>query len=631
MGSWKEAAAGEHRDGQRIFARKTIKVQTKAKAKAQARAHLVDCEPFSPALHQASALSAYIRKRAPLTTPADPDPRTLAEAQASPDWARWAEAIAEEEKSLADNGTFTPVDVPAGTKLLDCKWVFKRKRDQTGAVVRYKVRLVAKGFRQLEAIDYDDTFSPVMGMISLRTLVAIAAQRGAELSMADFKTAYLNAELDKNILLRVPAGMQSFPRASALQCNRALYGLHQSGRLWYQTLVDKLVSMGYSAQSDGEQCVLIRPLASSRSIILGIYVDDILIVWDKRDKAAVDADLAQLNSQYKLTLLGEAKHILGIEVIIDRSAGSIKLAQTAYLRRLCSDLGFELCRKERTPASSSGPLAFAAESQQSAAVADGPLQPASRQPVGIESYREILGRLMYAANCTRPDIAQAVNALACVAADPTAESVVDLKRLLRYVSHTLALGLTFSPRLPSSSPAGKELWAASDASWADCVQTRRSTTGVVLMLAGAAIEWRSKRQSIVAQSSAEAEYIAGADAAKSIAYLRQLLKHLGCPQAGPTKLLMDSQSAMAIAMQDSNNQRRKHIDVRHHFLREKVLDGEIELVWTPTAEQIADIFTKPLPFAAFLKHRRVIMNEPAGSSDEESASASKQSPADEPQ
>jgi len=344
----------------------------------------------------AAAHTASVKRPATVAA-ADTDPRTLAEARASSDWPRWAEAIAEEEKSLKANGTFTPVDVPPGTKLLDCKWVFKRKRDQTGAVVRYKVRLVAKGFRQIQAVDYDDTFSPVMGMTSLRLLVAIAAQRGCELMLADFKTAYLNAELDKNILVRVPDGMQSYPRASALQCNRALYGLHQSGRLWYQTLVDQLVNMGYVAQSDGEQCVLVRILSSGRSIILGIYVDDILIVWDKRDEASVTTDLTQLNSRYQLTILGEAKHILGIEVIIDRSAGTIKLAQTAYLKRLCSDLGFEQCRKERTPASSGSILdrdtiSAAAAAADSNSSSSQPPKPALRQPVAPETFRWVFGR-----------------------------------------------------------------------------------------------------------------------------------------------------------------------------------------------------------------------------------------------
>ena len=581
-------------------------------------------------LHRATALSAASQA----TSCADPDPRTLAEAMASPDWPRWAEAIAEEEKSLAANGTFTPIDVPPGTKLLDCKWVFKRKRDHTGAVVRYKVRLVAKGFRQLQSVDYDDTFSPVMGMTSLRMMVAIAAQRRCELTMADFKTAYLNAELDKNILVRVPEGMRSFPRAHALQCNRALYGLHQSGRLWYQTLVDQLVSMGYSAQSDGEQCALVRKLASGRSIILGIYVDDILIVWDKQDEAAVQSDIKQLDARYKLTLLGEAKHILGIEVIRDRSVGTIKLAQAAYLKRLCADLGFEQCRKERTPASTGqlvdhdtlerSKAAAAAAGSSSSALASQPLKSSMHHRVSIETFREVLGRLMYAANCTRPDIAQAVNALACVSANPTQESIVELKRLLRYISNTLTLGITYTAAADPS--AACKLSAFSDANWGGCSETRRSTTGSALMLAGAAIEWRSKRQDTVAQSSAEAEYIAGADTAKSIVYLRQLLQHLTCPQRGPTQLFMDSQAAIRIAMQDSNNQRRKHIDIKHHFLREQALGGIIELVWVPTADEVADIFTKPLPVAAFLKHRRALLN---GGDDEDEAPSAQQSPAPE--
>jgi hypothetical protein len=196
--------------------------------------------------------------------------------------------------------------------------------------------------------------------------------------------------------------------------------------------------------------------------------------------------------------------------------------------------------------------------------------------------------------------------------------------LLRYVSSTLSLGITYTSHLPEDAKG--VLWAASDASWADDAETRRSTTGIVLMLAGGAIEWRSKRQSTVAQSSAEAEYIAAADAAKSIVYIRQLLAHLTCPQQQPTQLQMDSQAAICIAMQDSNNHRRKHIDVKHHYLREQAQAGTITLSWVPTAEQVADIFTKPLPYAAFLKHRRIILNEVVGDEQQESASA-QESPA----
>ena len=142
---------------------------------------------------------------------------------------------------------------------------------------------------------------------------------------------------------------------------------------------------------------------------------------------------------------------------------------------------------------------------------------------------------------------------------------------------------------------------------------RRSTSGAARIFAGAAIEWRSKRQATVSLSSSEAEYVAAAEASRAVVYVRQLLAHLCFAQRGPTPLLLDSQAAIGAALQEANNQRRKHIDAKHHYLREQVLNGVIELRWVPTAEQAADIFTKALPRAAFAQHRATVMNLPSDS------------------
>jgi len=393
---------------------------------------------------------------------ADSDPRTFDEAMSGTERKKWLDAIAEEEKALNLNKTFTPIyELPKGTKLVGCKFVFKRKRNEKGQIARYKVRLVAQGFRQLPFVDYDASFSPVMSLPSLRLLIARAAALGHRLTQIDFKTAYLNATLDKNILMRVPPGMQSFAGALALQVEKGIYGLKQSGLLWFVALDGALVLIGYTSHAHGEQCLFVRQLPSGRNITIGVYVDDLIISADPRDSAEVESDIKKLNSTFQLTNLGEAKHILGIEVRHSLTGG-ITLSQGAYIERICSQRGFtpNQCRAELTPCSTATPLPITAAkkgtltlSSHSAASAlpSQTLQSDSDEPLAVSdrvinaaSYATVLGECMYAANCTRPDIAQTVNWLARYSAAPTTEAIAVLIRLIRYLSGTCNIGLTYT-------------------------------------------------------------------------------------------------------------------------------------------------------------------------------------------
>ena len=282
-----------------------------------------------------------------------PDPKNYKEAMKSPDHERWSEAIHREELAMKQNDVFIPLEkIPTDRKILGTKWVFKKKRDGDGNVVKYKARLVAQGFKQEMNVDYDATFSPTLGIPTLRTILALTAQYNLELTLHDYDSAYLNAKLDKpGITILTPEGFQLYRGARSLQLNKALYRLHQSGRLWHQTLVDRLIKMGYVELHDCETCVMVRYLPNGRYIALAIYVDDTLESWDIRDKSVMDADREELNKHFKLKFLGDAKLILGLSIERDRVKGTIKLHQSHYCEEICRTYGIINITPKRTPMS----------------------------------------------------------------------------------------------------------------------------------------------------------------------------------------------------------------------------------------------------------------------------------------
>ena len=315
----------------------------------------------------------------------------------------------------------------------------------------------------------------------------------------------------------------------------------------------------------------------------------------------MEQDKARLMKRFKIKDLGDIKQVLGIRVSRDRSQHTLKLDQEQYLSRVLRQYGFTECRTEPTPEASSkqqGPAQL---------LRSGPRDEELEQlhpQVTASNFSSVVGALLYAANSTRPDIAHAVNMLTRVVAQPTAQSLLALKRVLRYIAGTLSHGLTYS----AGGIQPLRLQAYSDADWAGDASDARSTSGVLFMLANAAVQWVSQKQSNVACSSSEAEYIAASEAARENYHLRVLLADIGAAQPESTLLHIDNQTAMRMALEEGNRGRRKHINVRHHYLREQVAEGYLELQWIPTASQPADVLTKPVDRATFFKHQAFIMN-----------------------
>jgi hypothetical protein len=307
-------------------------------------------------------------------------------------------------------------------------------------------------------------------------------------------------------------------------------------------------------------------------------VDDMTIV-DNNVKLR-ERILGLMREKFDVDYLGPARWILGMNIDRDE-AGSYILHQTKYINDILAEYGMQECNSAKEPM-----------------VIDN--SDDTSEPCDKGEYLKLLGKLSYLAVMTRPDISFAVNRLAQQSMAPTEKCWIALKRVLRYVAGTTHYHLVYSPS------GNDTVVGYSDADWAGCVDTRKSTSGYVFTLGGAAVSWRSNKQPVVALSSTEAEYIAGTLATQEAMFLRFLFRDLGLPMQAPTSISIDNRGAIALGKNFISNKRTKHIDIRFHFIREKVRDGVITLHPIATKDMPADCLTKPLGSQKFLQNRSLL-------------------------
>jgi transposase InsO family protein len=508
------------------------------------------------------------------------EPRTYREALESANSENWIEAMDAEIDSLQKNGTWILEDPPANRKPLRGKWVYKRKLGSKGQVLKYKARWVVKGFLQKPGIDYDETYAAVVKTMSYKALFALAAMHDLEIEQMDFIGAFLHSKLKELVYVQQPTGYDDGTKR-ACRLIRALYGLKQSPRAWYETLIDFLHKLGYT-RTDADYSVLYN----SAGIIVAIYVDDLLIFGKQLD--LIRELEAELKASFSMTDLGPCAYYLGIEVIRDREQGTITLCQTEYIKRVLETFGMADCRPVATPLEKGAQFV---QNEGQATEED------------IQHYQQIIGSLMYAMTETRPDLAIVVSILSQFLANPSKEHQQAAKRSLRYLQGSKDYGLTLGKL--AQHELG-QLHGYVDASYAQNLVDRRSTTGYVFMLGNGAISWTSKRQPTVALSSCEAEYMAETQAAKEAIWLRRLLLELGHtgPDVQTIQIYADNQGSIALAKNPEYHARTKHIDTQWHFVREQVGLGTIKLTYIPTTEQLADGLTKALGGPEFQKFVR---------------------------
>ena len=496
------------------------------------------------------------------------DLRTYAEAMARPDAADWELACESEKRAFENLGIYEVVPRPTDRKVVGSKWVFRIKRGPNSTIQKYKARVVAQGFTQIEGIDYNETFAPVAKLASLRAILAIAAERDLELHQMDVKSAYLNGSLSNELFMAPPPGF-NIPEGMVLRLIKAVYGTKQGGRVWYEEIRGTLQDMGYT-RTDADHAVFTRGAGTALAVI-ALYVDDITMVAS--NLATIDRDKQALHRAYEMTDLGELSWILGMHVVRDRTLGTISLSQEKYSLEVLARFNKTDVRPVSTPTLTNEHLGKVEEAQ-----------------VDVKIYQSALGALMYPMLGSRPDLAYTVAALGRHAACPGTDHQRALDRAFGYLRGTSDQHLVYQRGLPN----GATLQGFVDADWASDVNDRKSTSGFVFTLAGAAISWSCKKQNVIALSSTEAEYVAAAHAAKEAVWLRRLLTTLGLDLTDPTVLHVDNQSAIAIARNPEFHDRTKHIEVRHHFLRKLVDDEQIMPTYLATGDQLADALTKGL-------------------------------------
>lgn len=248
----------------------------------------------------------------------------LEDAMSREDKKQWVEAMKSEIDSLLENDTWVCIDKPTGVNVVKTKWVFKLKKEQEGKV-RYKARLVMKGFTQKKGIDYDETYSPVVRYSSLRYLIALATRHELEIHQMDAVTAFLQGELNEDIYAEKPEGIEIGSKDQVLKLKKAIYGLKQSSLVWNMKLNRALQKLGLQ-RSKVDPCIYYHHDGRGMTF-LAIYVDDILMF--SNEPTYREDLISKLMKQFKMKYLGEAKHCLGIR--ISRNNDGIYLDQEEYI------------------------------------------------------------------------------------------------------------------------------------------------------------------------------------------------------------------------------------------------------------------------------------------------------------
>jgi len=469
--------------------------------------------------------------------------------------------MAEEIAALERTGTWDLVPLPSHARPITCKWVYKIKTRSDGSLERYKARLVARGFQQEYGRDYDETFAPVAHMTTVRTLLAVASVRAWSISQLDVKNAFLNGELREEVYMRPPPGYL-VPEGMVCRLRCSLYGLKQAPRAWFQRFASVIIAAGFSP-SNHDPALFIHTSPRGRTLLL-LYVDDMIITGD--DSEYIAFVKARLSEQFLMSDLGPLCYFLGIEV--SSTSDGIYLSQEKYIQDLLARSCLTDHRTVETPI----------ELNLQLRATDGkPLTDPTR-------YRHIVGSLVYLV-VTRPDISYAVHILSQFVSSPTHVHYSHLLRVLRYLRGTITRRLFF----PRSSSF--QLQAYSDATWASD-SDRHSLSAYCIFLGGSLIAWKTKKQTAVSRSSAEAELRAIALATAEVTWLRWLLEDFGVSVSMPTPLLSDSTSAINIARDPVKHELTKHIGVDAYYTRAQVQDDVIALRYVPSELQVADFFTK---------------------------------------
>ena len=498
------------------------------------------------------------------------EPFRVEEALLDPDWVL---AMQEELNNFKRNEVWTLVPRPK-QNVVGTKWVFRNKQDEHGVVTRNKARLVAKGYAQVAGLDFEETFAPVARLESIRILLAYAAHHSFRLYQMDVKSAFLNGPIKEEVYVEQPPGFEDerYPD-HVCKLSKALYGLKQAPRAWYECLRDFLIANAFKVGKADP--TLFTKTCDGDLFVCQIYVDD--IIFGSTNQKSCEEFSRVMTQKFEMSMMGELNYFLGFQV--KQLKDGTFISQTKYTQDLLKRFGMKDAKPAKTPMGTDGHTDLNK----------------GGKSVDQKAYRSMIGSLLYLC-ASRPDIMLSVCMCARFQSDPRECHLVAVKRILRYLVATPCFGLWY----PKGSTF--DLVGYSDSDYAGCKVDRKSTSGTCQFLGRSLVSWNSKKQTSVALSTAEAEYVAAGQCCAQLLWMRQTLRDFGY-NLSKVPLLCDNESAIRMAENPVEHSRTKHIDIRHHFLRDHQQKGDIEVFHVSTENQLADIFTKPLDEKTFCRLR----------------------------
>ena len=572
-------------------------------------------------------------------------PQSFAEAMSPKFRDKYEESIIDELKSHFENESFynkiyTEEELPYHVKPIDSKWVHTAKLNENGNLLKFKSRLVLRGFKQIYGDSYFQTYSPTASQDSIRNVIAHAAIYGMKLFHWDFKTAYLNSPLEETLFVELFDGFtlndiykiyfdlndmneediknyfkehsrkyRKTQRKLYLKAKKAIYGTKQGSKAWYDTVTKVLTDNGYICVSIDE-CLFYKRVENT-FIIFIIYVDD--IEGTTNDINMFNDLWNLLKDHFKLVDLGESNQILGCNVTRDNITGNILLSNHNYIDNLLKIYGMDKANYKKIPGKANKYFNYY----------DCP----KPEDVDIElrnKYRMLIGSLLFMANYWRPDIIFMVSHLARFAHIPSQEHMNGALRILQYLRGTKYLGLTYyrNNNIANTLNINPILISFADSNYSGDIDGV-STAGMVIQLIdrsditninnirplGNVISYFSKRQPLVAESTALAEFIGLWMASHRMFILLQSMKELGFEQMDEGFPFYCDSDATIKSLYNNTKLGRvsKHMITKFNSLRSSIIRRELNLMHIPTEENVADMLTKPLVYGTFSNFRHQIM------------------------
>ncbi|GKB50500.1 putative ribonuclease H-like domain-containing protein, partial [Tanacetum coccineum] len=442
------------------------------------------------------------------------EPKRVSQALRDP---AWVEAMQEELLQFKLQKVWILVDLPKGHRAIGTKWVYRNKKDERGIVIRNKARLVAQGHTQEEGIDYDEVFAPVARIEAIRLFLAYASYMGFMVYQMDVKSAFLYGQIEEEVV-------------------KALYGLHQAPRAWYDTLA-KLSLM---------QCLKEERLSKTNSI--KEYLRDISLacsnywmtfIFGSTKKELCDEFEKLMKDKFQMSSMGELTFFLGLQV--QQKKKGIFISQDKYVHEILRKFNYSDVKSASTPTD------LEKVPPPPTLVQDG-----DADDVDEHLYRSMIGSLMYL-TASRPDIMFAVM---CVCKDS----------LLELVAYT-------------------------DSDYAGATQDRKSTTGGCQFLGNRLISWQCKKQTVVATSTTEAEFVACYNCCGQVLWIQNQLLDYGY-NFMDTVIYIDNTSTICIIENPVQHSKTKHIEIKHHFIRDCNAKKLIQMAKIDTQHNVADLLTK---------------------------------------